>query len=282
MNARIFFLCVAVSAIAIPSAGALNFGVADDADKILRDENGNVVLDVYGLPAPNLQAYLPTNFGCENGSHLTSFPYPNDPTVTVSVDILCPDPNQISLDSLTDCPGTSWSHWQGPAAQAWHYTFDTANPFGFSSATVASGWDASNKEWESHTSPLTNVYDGYTVATVSATSGTYDSYILAEWRPLGGQLRNAVGVQWAWASGGKIIHTDAAYNTNYAFANGAVANKYDFQSISAHEMGHGFGMGHSDTSTASRCLTVYPYATLNSAHGRTLGDGDILGIQARY
>jgi hypothetical protein len=279
MNTKLL-LVVPVTLLLIPGAGALNLKVDDH---LLRDADGNIVYDALGLPAPDLQAYLPADFGCENGSHLTSFPYPNDPTMTVSVDILCPDPNpSISLDSLTDCPGTSWSHWQGPAAQAWSYTFDTANPFGLSSATVAGGWDASNKEWESHTSPLTNIYNGYTVATVSATSGTYDSYILAEWRSMGGQLRNAVGVQWAWASGGKIVHTDAAYNTNYAFANGAVANKYDFQSISAHEMGHGFGMGHSDTSTASRCLTVYPYATLNSAHGRTLGDGDILGIQARY
>ena len=265
-NMKIAFALVAAGALLLPVGGAIKI------------EEPEVV-----IPDFPLEAFLPVGFGCESGSHTTTFPDPTHPGVMVSVDILCPDPNPSGgLDALTDCPGTSWSHWQGPAASAWSYTFDTANPFGFSSSSVASAWNAANLEWEKYTEPATNIYNGYTVASVSATSGTYDSYVLAEWRPLGGQLRNAVGVQWAWTSGGKIVHTDAAYNTNYPFSLTGAANTYDAQSIAAHEMGHGFGMGHSDTSTASKCLTVYPYATLGATHGRTLGDGDILGIRARY
>ena len=232
-----------------------------------------------------LMAYAPENLGCGDGLvHEATFVDPNAPLGTlVTVHLDCATDIVASpIDALTDCPGTSWSHWQGPVASAWSYTFDTANPFGFSQSAVAAAWDASNKEWEGYTDPPTNIYNGYTLATVSATSGTFDSYVLAEWRSMGGQLRNAVGVQWAWTSGGKITHTDAAYNTRYAFSMTGQAGKYDAQSISAHEMGHGFGMGHSDTSSASQCLTVYPYATLGATHGRTLGDGDILGIRARY
>jgi len=230
----------------------------------------------------DLLALAPANLGCGEGlDHEATFPDPNAPAGTlVTIHLDCATDLVLDNHMGTDCPGHSWSHWQGPAAQAWTYTFDTANPFGFSQSAVASAWNAANLEWEKYAG--LNIYNGYTVATVSATSGTYDSYTLAEFRSMGGQLRNAVGVQWAWASGGKIVHTDAAYNTNYPFSLTGAPNTYDLQSIAAHEMGHGFGMGHSDTSTASRCLTVYPYATLGATHGRTLGDGDILGIQARY
>jgi hypothetical protein len=262
-NTKIAFALVIAGAMMLPVTSAIDISTDD-------------VL----VPDFSLESLLPADFSCENGSHTTTFPDPTHPGVMAAVDILCPDPNAVDVDALTDCPGTSWSHWQGPAAQAWTYTFDTANPFGFSSSSVVSAWNAANLEWEKYAG--LNIYNGYTVATVSATSGTYDQYTLAEFKPMGGQLRNAVGVQWAWASGGKIVHTDAAYNTNYPFSLTGAPNTYDLQSIAAHEMGHGYGMGHSDTSTASRCLTVYPYATLGATHGRTLGDGDILGIQARY
>lgn len=260
MKTQLILAGLAAAALLLPMGGAIN-----------------VATPVQDFP---LEGFLPADFNCENGAHDTSFPDPLNPGLMVHVHIQCPDPNPVALDAMTDCPGTSWSHWQGPAASAWSYTFDTANPFGFSQAAVVSAWNAANLEWEKYAG--VNIYNGYTVATVSATSGTYDSYVLAEFKSMGGSLRNAVGVQWAWTSGGKIVHTDAAYNTNYRFSLTGAANTYDLQSIAAHEMGHGFGMGHSDTSTASRCLTVYPYATLGATHGRTLGDGDILGIQARY
>ncbi|HUR69917.1 MAG TPA: matrixin family metalloprotease [Candidatus Thermoplasmatota archaeon] len=260
-NTKIVFAMLVTGAMMLPVSGALKV----DTEAV--------------VPDFALEYLLPADFGCESGSHTYTFPDPTHPGVMASVDILCPNPNEVSLDALTDCPGTSWSHWQGPAAQAWTYTYDTTNPFGFSQANVASAWDGANAAWDAQVAK--QLFAGHVFGGTSADSGVYDSYILAEFRSMGGQLRNAVGVQWAWASGGKIVHTDAAYNTNYPFALGAVANKYDLQSIAAHEMGHGYGMGHSDTSTASQCLTVYPYATLGSAHGRTLGDGDILGIQAR-
>ena len=262
MNTKLIFAAISAVAMLAPVTSA----VAPAADEL-------------DFPLAYL---LPAGFGCENGSHTTSFPDPTVPGTIMSIDILCPDPNPaVALDSHygTDCPGDSWSHWQGPIASAWSYTFDTTNPFGFSQATVNAGWDSSNKIYEAQVA--SNIYNGFVNGGTNVDSGVYDSYVLAEFRLLGGQLRNAVAVQWAWTSGGKIVHTDAAYNTKYAMADGAVPNKYDFQSISAHEMGHGYGLGHSDTSTASKCLTLYPYATLNAAHGRTLGDGDIHSIKVR-
>jgi len=256
-------LIAAVAAMSMPAAGA-----------IMAENSGRI----------DLETLYPADLGCGEGmSPEITMPDPNAPVGTlVTVHLDCATDLVVDNHMGTDCPGHSWSHWIGPVASAWSYTFDTTNPYGFSQATVNGAWAASNTEWESHTDPPTNIYNGFVNGGTEANSGVYDQYILAEFRLLGGQLRNAVGVQWAWSSGGQITHTDAAYNTKYAMSNGASPNKYDFQSISAHEMGHGFGMGHSDTSSASACLTVYPYATLNSAHGRTLGDGDILGIQARY
>lgn len=256
----VLFSAVAAAAMLFPAVGALE----------LKDGPTDIM------------TLAPANLGCGDGLvHEATFPDPNAPAGTlVTVHLDCATDMVLDNHMGTDCPGHSWSHWQGPAAQAWTYTVDERNPFGFSKADVNAAFNAANLEWEKYAG--VNLYDGYVNGGYNADSGTYDSYILAEFRLLGGQLRNAVGVQWAWTSGGKIVHTDAAYNTKYAFALGAEPNKYDLQSIAAHEMGHGYGMGHSDTSTASKCLTVYPYATLNSAHGRTLGDGDILGIEARY
>ena len=260
MNMKLVFAGVASALMLLPAAGAF---------------------DLKAEPI-DLLTLAPADLGCGEGlNHEATFPDPNAPPGTmVTIHLDCAT-DAVALDNHmgTDCPGHSWSHWQGPIASAWTYTFDTTNPFGFSQSNVNSAWNAANTVWEAQVSQ--NIYSGYVNGGTNANSGVYDSYILAEFRALSGQLRNAVGVQWAWTSGGKIVHTDAAYNTNYPFALGAVANKYDLQSIAAHEMGHGYGMGHSDTSTASKCLTVYPYATLNSAHGRTLGDGDILGIKAR-
>lgn len=228
-----------------------------------------------------LEDLLPADFNCESGAHTTSFPDPFNPGLIVSVHIQCPNPNEGILDSHygTDCPSDSWSHWQGPIASAWSYTFDTTNPYGFSQAAVNAAWDASNQVWENQVT--SNIYNGFVNGGTGANSGVYDQYVLAEFRFLSGSLRTAVGVQWAWASGGQIVHTDAAYNTRYAFALGAAPNTYDLQSVASHEMGHGYGLGHASTVSSAACLTLYPYATLNSIHGRTLGDGDIHSIKVR-
>ena len=240
---------------------------------------GALNLDFDDFP---LEYLLPEEFTCENGAHTTSFLDPMSGQ-TVNVHIQCPAPPGFEAPSNidTDCTGTSWSHWVGPAAQAWTYTHDTTNPYGFSQSAVNSAWSASSTVWESATSPATNIYNGFVNGGTEANSGVLDQYILAEFRYLSGQLRTAVGVQWAWGSG-QITHTDAAYNTRYNFALGAEANKYDLQSIASHEMGHGYGLGHSNTASSSACLTLYPYATLNAIHGRTLGDGDLTSIQNRY
>lgn len=262
MKLKLVLAALALPLLVLP-AGALNIGLTED------------------FP---LESYLPDDFTCENGAHTTSFPDPFDPTMTVSVHIQCPAPAGFEAPSNldTDCTGTSWSHWQGPIASAWTYTYDTTNPYGFSQSAVNGAWSASNTVWEQATSPSTNIFNGFVNGGTGANSGVNDGIVLAEFRYLSGSLKNAVGVQWAWASGGKIVHTDAAYNTRYAFALGAEANKYDLQSVASHEMGHGYGLGHSNTASSSACLTLYPYATLNAIHGRTLGDGDLISIQNRY
>ena len=263
MNMKLLFAGLASAAMLLPATGALNTNVVTP----------DFLYEGMGL--------LPADFSCENGAHETSFADPLNPGLMVHVHIQCPAPTSLAIESHygTDCPGDSWSHWQGPAAQAWKYTVDERNPYGFSTSGVNGAFDGANKVWDAQVGA--SIYAGYVNGGYNADSGTYDSYILAEFRYLSGQLRNAVGVQWAWTSNGKIVHTDAAYNTKYAFSLNGAANTYDLQSVAAHEMGHGYGLGHADTSTASKCLTLYPYATLGATHGRTLGDGDIHSIKNR-
>ena len=46
-------------------------------------------------------------------------------------------------------------------------------------------------------------------------------------------------------------------------------------------MGHGFGLGHSTTNSGDSCLIMYPYGTTGVTK-RVAGDGDLVGIHARY
>lgn len=41
-------------------------------------------------------------------------------------------------------------------------------------------------------------------------------------------------------------------------------------------------MGHTPTASQHACLTMYPYVNYGQTDLRTLGDGDILGIDAIY
>ena len=52
----------------------------------------------------------------------------------------------------------------------------------------------------------------------------------------------------------------------------------DLWSVTAHELGHGLGLGHSSISAA----TMYPYYNLGSIAWRDLYSDDINGVRARY
>jgi hypothetical protein len=56
-------------------------------------------------------------------------------------------------------------------------------------------------------------------------------------------------------------------------------NGIDVEAVSAHELGHGVGLGHSSSSSA---LTMYPYYSPGATHQRTLATGDVKGVANLY
>jgi predicted Zn-dependent protease len=58
-------------------------------------------------------------------------------------------------------------------------------------------------------------------------------------------------------------------------------NKYDIQSIAAHEVGHFIGLAHV-SGESEAALVMYPSTKRGEIQDRTLGAGDVLGLRALY
>lgn len=261
MRSRLILASLAIVAafIAAPAAGALDVKQTTD-----------------------ILAQLAPNLGCENGQVTeASFPDPTNPLLTESVSILCPGGLSLDTHYGTDCPGDSNSKWQGPILKPNAFQYDTTNPFAFSQATVVSAWNGANTVWDN--AVVASLFGGSTIGGSAANVGKGDGINQAGFKAMSGSLRNAIAVEYAWTNSAKnIIETDSGYNTNYPYSTTGDPNSYDLQSIAAQEFGHGYALGHSDTSSASACLTMYPYGTLGATWGRTLGDGDLASIHAQY
>lgn len=256
MNTKLVFAGLASAAMLIPLASALD------------------------LSPDGVEELLPAELNCEDGVTEVSIPDILRPGVIMHVSILCAGTEAPDSHWGTDCPGDSWSHWIGPIANTMTYQYATSNPYGFTQAQVDAAWDGANTVFDAQVSA--SLFGGNTFGGSGSNVGVGNGVNQAGFKSMGGQLRNAIAVQYAWSSGGKIIESDSGYNTRFSYSIGAVSGKYDLQSIAAQEFGHGYGLGHSDTSSSSTCLSLYPYGTTGTTMGRTLGDGDITSIKNRY
>jgi len=70
-------------------------------------------------------------------------------------------------------------------------------------------------------------------------------------------------------------------NTYYSWSVSGEAGKMDVQNIMTHEFGHWTGLAdlYND---ADYWLTMYGYGNFGETYKRTLGLGDILGLQKVY
>lgn len=82
-----------------------------------------------------------------------------------------------------------------------------------------------------------------------------------------------------------VVEADVRYNTvDFDFTNDPSSrtcrNKYDIRAVGTHEAGHVFGLGH--VAGGHSNLTMYTHSFICNAKARTLGRGDVLGLQRKY
>ncbi|MHC4060624.1 MAG: matrixin family metalloprotease [Planctomycetota bacterium] len=78
----------------------------------------------------------------------------------------------------------------------------------------------------------------------------------------------------------EMVEFDMEFNTYYQWSTDGDSNSMDLQNIATHELGHN---GLSDLRPPKdQELTMYAYSGLGETKKRSLGTGDILGIQKLY
>ena len=229
--------------------------------------------------APDLRCehYSAAEIAAHNGVIDERFPV--GPDMYVAVHMLCLTEIVDEVSPLTDCVSKAYSltgwRWTTPYNAQW----DLANPEGLSGSTILSTINAASNTWDN--AVAADIFGNQVQGGSAANIRRQDFVNQQGFKNLGGGGTIAVTYTWAY-NDGRAAESDAAYNTYFNWATSGASNAMDFQSIGTHEMGHTFGMGHSSTASANSCLTMYPYGANGQTYQRTLGDGDLLGIDAIY
>jgi len=162
-------------------------------------------------------------------------------------------------------------HWYTTAK----YWINTRNNFGFSASAVVSTITTSAGTWDIETAAAVFSYQG----TTTRSAGTRDNYNVVAW---GYYWRTGViAVTYIWYSGSQILETDCRMNNLFKWSLTGEAGKMDVQNIMTHEFGHWAGLAdlYGDV---DYWLTMYGYAGYGETYKRTLGLGDINGLEAWY
>jgi len=161
-------------------------------------------------------------------------------------------------------------HWYSTA----NYWINPSNKYGFSRDAVMTAITTSADTWDMETSATVFSYQ----TTTSRSAGKYDGYNVVSW---GSYRAGVIAVTYIWYRGSQIIETDTRMNTLYGWSLSGEAGKFDVQNIMTHEFGHWAGLAdlYDDV---DYWLTMYGYADYGEIYKRTLGLGDMLGLQAVY
>lgn len=161
-------------------------------------------------------------------------------------------------------------HWYTTAK----YWINPKNSYGFKTIDVVNAITASANTWDEETSYEVFSYQG----TTTRSAGRRDGYNVIAW---GYYRAGVIAVTYIWYVGDKIIETDTRLNTYYRWSLTGEAGKMDVQNIMTHEFGHWCGLDdlYDDN---DYWLTMYGYASYGETYKRTLGLGDVLGLQAVY
>lgn len=178
---------------------------------------------------------------------------------------------------LTDCTATSYSLTGWKWTSAYNAVVDTTNSYGFSSSAVVSAFNSGSNTWDQ--AVAADIFGSFSAGGNAKNVRTLDGINQHGWGRTGG---TTIAVTYTWSSGGNAVESDALYNTRFTWSLSGEAGKMDVLNIQTHEIGHTFGMGHSANTAGNSCLTMFPSGSNGETQKRTLGDGDLLGIEAIY
>lgn len=172
-----------------------------------------------------------------------------------------------------------------------YYRVNGANLDGILSSTAVTAIRNALATWEADTASFMDFeYLGTTTSRVMAMDGTSMVYFRSATGTNNCDDGVACAVAWTVYSGGlaRILEFDIEFNDpTYAFAVGAVSNRYDVQSVATHEAGHALGLHHPvDCAQVMGVQVVdgkvFGCIPKNSTSKRTLGSGDLNGVRAIY
>lgn len=97
-----------------------------------------------------------------------------------------------------------------------------------------------------------------------------------------GTLRSGtLAVTCVWSRAGVAVEVDQRYTTGQRWAATTACSgpRFDLRGVATHEWGHAFGLGHTAQTSG---LVMKPASTTCEVSQRTLGLGDVVGIDALY
>ncbi len=151
-------------------------------------------------------------------------------------------------------------------------------PYSAKASSHASQFSTAGNTWDSETGG--NIFGGVTSGN-SGTAGVYDGVNQIDFVSLGASSTIAVTTTWSYTQSGLAVESDGQYNTYYSWSTNGASGSMDVLNIAVHELGHTFGLDHPKGRSIS-CLSMYAYAGEGETQKRTLGVGDILGIEDIY
>lgn len=174
-------------------------------------------------------------------------------------------------------------HWS--SAVSWRYNASGEKTSGLTALRSAAGaWDGALTSCGTKvTSTARNTYLGTTTRQPAVTAaggcGAMDKTNSVGW----GSLPSGVlGLTCVWFGSDRVaVEADQRYATGFTWNSAATCtgSRYDLRGVATHEWGHTYGLGH--TAQASG-LVMKPSSTTCETAQRTLGLGDVLGIDALY
>jgi len=176
-------------------------------------------------------------------------------------------------------------HWAGQTPEI-HYSVNSANDESLSPEQVTSATELAFQEWMDENAKdgkyITFINDGATT-TETPVNPSRDSANTVSFEPLSSTYSNAIAITFYWYYRGskELVEADTVFNSDLPWSVSDDSGSYDFQNIATHEFGHWLVLGDL-YSLRDSALTMYGYGALGETQKRTLGKGDISGINKIY